>query len=785
MLKPSQDGERYELESPTAMPRASSFLWNKKMLLQINCRGFATAQHLQPEPAKYSYAPNLEAKTFMQPEQAFYAHHPGRFVYIKDEDSGEIFSVPYEPVRRKADKFLFSAGKSDIEWRVELDDIEVILNVSLPIKDSVELWTLKVCNKGENSRRLSIYPYFTIGYMSWMNQSAKYDERLGGIVATCVSPYQKLEDYPKVKNFKDKTFFLHDVSPISFEANLEAFEGEGGLHNPSAIDQETLSNSEAIYETPTAVLQYREEFQADEIKEFRFIFGAAKDDFEIEKLRRKFLSESAFEIAIKNQRSFINKGKGVLNIKTPDADLNNFVNNWLGNQVFYHGRLNRLTTDPQTRNYLQDALGMVFINPKKTRKMFLHALAQQERTGAMPDGILLFNNSELKYINQVPHTDHCVWLPICLQAYLDETNDYDLLNKSVKSRETGESKTVLERISDAMRWLINDRDERGLNYIAQGDWCDPMNMVGHKGRGVSGWLSIATVYALKVWAEICESHDRMELADEFTEKAKEMSVAINEYLWDGNWFARGITDDDVIFGIAKDKEGKIFLNPQSWAMLAECINDEQKAKVFRAIEENLETPFGVTSLAPPFTAMREDIGRVTQKFPGTAENGSVYNHAAAFYIFALYESNEAERAFKNLRLMLPNSFDLLQRGHFPTFIPNYYRGADKQFPRTAGRSSQLLNTGTVAWFYRILIEGLFGVKGCKDGLIINPKFPHKWKNVEITRQFRGANFEIEYLRQKDVSAMQIYIDGEEIEGNIVREFCPNQNYKVLVKLPIS
>lgn len=58
-------GRRFVLTSPTAMPAASTFLWNRRMLLQLNCRGFATAQFMQPEPAKYTHAPTLEAKTFM------------------------------------------------------------------------------------------------------------------------------------------------------------------------------------------------------------------------------------------------------------------------------------------------------------------------------------------------------------------------------------------------------------------------------------------------------------------------------------------------------------------------------------------------------------------------------------------------------------------------------------------------------------------------------------------------------------------------------------------------
>ena len=256
-----------------------------------------------------------------------------------------------------------------------------------------------------------------------------------------------------------------------------------------------------------------------------------------------------------------------MRIETPDAELDNFVNHWLPRQVFYHGDVNRLTTDPQTRNYLQDNMGMSYLKPQVARAAFLRALSQQEATGAMPDGILLAEGAELKYINQVPHTDHCVWLPVCLKAYLDETNDYGFLREQVTDAE-GRSRTVFERITNAMRWLLKARDERGLSYIGQGDWCDPMNMVGYKGKGVSGWLSLATAYALNLWAEICAGENAGQLAEEFRAGAKAMTEAVNTHLWDGRWFGRGITDDGVVFGVSNDKEGRIFLNPQSWAILA-------------------------------------------------------------------------------------------------------------------------------------------------------------------------------------------------------------------------
>lgn len=789
MLRPTHNGDCFELATPTAMPRAAGFLWNKKMVLQMTCRGYAVAQFMQPEPAKYAYAPNLEAKTFMQPEQPYYAHHPGRFFYIKDEESGEIFSAPYEPVRAATDVFTFSVGKSDLAWTIECLGIRVQLNVSLPVDDVVELWSLSLTNISARTRNISVYPYFTVGYMSWMNQSAEYRADLGGIVATCVTPYQKVADYFKNKNLKDKTFFLAETPPASWEARQENFEGEGGLHNPSALQLNELAKGDARYETPAAVLQYRLQLPAVGSRDFRFVFGPAFDDAEIKNIRAKYLINGpGFEKAKRNYEKYLAAGRGCLQIETPDKELDNFVNNWLPRQVFYHGELNRLTADPQTRNYLQDNMGMCYIKPRVARAAFLRALSQQETSGAMPDGILLAEGAELKYINQVPHTDHCVWLPVCLKAYLDETNDYGILNEIVSSADAsgqaGNSLTVVERISRAMDWLLSARDSRGLSFIAQGDWCDPMNMVGYKGKGVSGWLSVATAYALNLWADICEQQAQNKAAEKYHSGAKSINSAVNKYLWDGEWFARGITDDDVVFGVSKDTEGRIFLNPQSWAILSGAADNAQRKKMLAAIAQQLETSYGVAMLAPAYTAMRDDVGRITQKHPGSAENGAVYNHAAAFYIFSLYSIAENDRAYKLLRQMIPgpDEQDYLQRGQLPVFIPNYYRGAYHQFPRTAGRSSQLFNTGTAAWVYRCLVEGLFGLKGDEKGLFINPQLPGDWQHAKVAREFRGAIFHVA-MQRAAISHIQVKIDDEVLAGQCIENITAGHTYQIEVLLP--
>jgi len=783
LLRPTDDGARYELGSPTAMPKAGGFLWNQKMMIQVTCRGYATAQFMQPEPAKYVHAPNLEMKTFMQPEQNYYAHHPGRFVYIKDEETGRLFSAPYEPVRAPVDHFVFSIGKSDIAWTVESMGIRVEMTLALPTQDVVELWSLRITNLSRRPRKISVYPYFPFGYMSWMNQAAEYRKDLGGIVASSITPYQSTKDYFKNKLLKDKSYFLCETLPDSWETMQQAFEGEGGLHAPSSLQEPELSCGDARYETPTAVVQYRAELKPSEQRDYRFLFGPALDEEEIRSMRDKYLSPKGFALSARDNALYIAKGRGCLQLDTPDKDLDNFVNNWLPRQVYYHGDVNRLTTDPQTRNYLQDNMGMSYLKPEVTRKALITSLEQQEATGAMPDGIILVKGAQLKYINQVPHTDHCIWLPVALDVYLAETADYALLKERVRSL-NGDEYTVFERLSRAMNWLLSERDERGLSYIAQGDWCDPLNMVGYKGKGVSGWLTVATGYALNLWATVCKQQQDTKAESFFRAGAGEVNRAANEHLWDGDWFARGITDDNVIFGVKDDVEGRIWLNPQSWSILSGAANNDQQVKMLRQVDEQLASPYGVAMFGPPYSSMREDVGRVTQKYPGSAENASIYNHAAIFYIYSLYTIGEKDRAYKLLRQMLPgpDKEDYLQRGQLPVYIPNYYRGAWREYPRTAGRSSQLFNTGTVSWVYRCFIEGLCGLRGDAEGLNVQPQLPSEWSGIKVTREFRGATFVVD-IQKTDVKEIVVLQNSRLLPKPRVTNIQVGKTYQLSVSVP--
>jgi cellobionic acid phosphorylase len=777
------DADTCRLHSATALPLAAGYLWNPRMMLHMTARGFATAQFMQPEPAKYARAQIMEAKHFMLPEQGTYAHHPGRFFYIKNRNNNGIFSVPYEPVRKPVDKFEFRLTPTDISWQIQQDSLWVEVILTLPVDEACELWEVRLRNAGDAARNISFYPAFPLGLMSWMNQSADFHAGLNGIVADSVTPYQKVADYFKNKDLKDKVFLISEQTPAAFETRQARFEGEGGLHNPDGLQGARLAGGVARYENPICALQFDHDLAPGQTMTHRFLFGPAFDDAEIDRLKSRFLSADGFAQARHDYAQYMARGNGSINVDFDDKHLTSFINSWMPRQVYYHGDTNRLTTDPQTRNFLQDAIGSVYVQPQTARAVLLKALSQQEESGAMPDGITLYEGAELKYINQVPHTDHAVWLALFLESYLSETDDYALLDVPVLNTHTNETLSVRERVSHANQWLMKSVDHRNLNFIEQGDWNDPMNMVGWKGRGVSGWLSMATAYSLRLWAGILTADGRD--GSEFATAAQRFNTAVNTHLWDGDWYGRGITDDDVVFGIKKDVEGRIYLNAQSWALLSGAADASKAPLMLKAIEEQLETPYGVEMIGPAYTHMREDVGRLTQKFPGVAENGSVYNHAAAFYIHSLYEIGQANKAFELLRRMLtgPDEEDLLRRGQLPVFLPNYYRGAHRQFPDASGRSSHLFNTGTASWIYRSVIEGLLGLKGCREGLNINPQLPSRWNEAKAVRWFRGAEFRVHIQRDSTIDSIRVTCNEKPLNDNVVRGISSGSVYNISVLVP--
>ena len=764
------------LNNPTAMPNAIGYLWNQSTFLTMNCRGYASSQFMQPEPATYACAPTLEQTTFFQPEKPYHSQHPGRFFYVLDKSTGNLCSAPYAPVNASPNKFEFVVSDKLIEWQIRYGALELSVNLTLDDEDPIEFWRFSVRNRGDQPVSLSVFPYFPFGYRSWMNQSAAFNSEINAIVSSVITPYQKSSDYWVQKEFKELSFLKASESPLLWEARQTKFEGFGGLTNPDGIFH-GLECGKADYEIGAGVMQFDCELDSQSQKSWNFAFGAAQTVEQIALIEFDKQCTSAMDRKT-SQGSFQPE------IQTPDNEFDHFVNHWLVRQLKYHGELQRLTSDPQTRNFLQDAMGLSYLHPKSAKERFLHALTQQHENGSMPDGILLYEGASLKYINQVPHTDHAVWLPICLSAYSKATGDYDILNTKVHRSETSSEQTVKQCVDDAFDYLLAQTNQHGLSLIGEGDWCDPMNMVGIEGKGVSTWLTQAVAYAAKEWSEVCELTEHHACAKKYAAINTQVNLIINEHFWKNDRYCRGITDHGRTFGIEDDEEGALFLNPQSWAILCGAADTDRANSLMRLVRNQLMQKEGPTLLSPPFTKMVEDIGRVTQKFPGTAENGSVYNHAAAFYVSACFALLQADEGFDALKRMIPSTDEKLlnRHGQLPVFIPNYYRGAEALNHQTAGRSSQLIHTGSIAWFMRNLVEQLFGVIATPEGIKVTPKLPSNWPEAALSLMVKSYYIDLRVEHSDNTDQISILLNGDTLKSDFIAyDYLQKQN-KIVVML---
>jgi len=780
----SLDGKRYNLETPHLMPKADTFLWNHRMLAHVTALGFSQTQFMQPEPTMFSHAPLKSEKAAMAPEPQYFDHHPGRFFYVKNKETNEYFSAPMMPTNIPLDKFTFSPGLSDVKWIAVKDGIKVELQFALPYgEDVVELWKVSLTNISEKKKSIRLYPYFPVGFPSWMNTEGKYSDEIQGMLAYTLTPYRKLDDYYKIKQMKDYVYLVSDKKSVAWCASAQIFEGMGGLRKPDAINNEKLDNIEAAYETTACIMQYDIQLSPSQKETINFIFGPANNIREINGIKRKYLTTNAIDKAVDNFNSLYLKNKGCIEIETEDKTLDHFINHWLPRQIIYHAKTLRMVTDPQTRNHIQDVMGMTYIDPVYVKELYNLALSQQHPSGEMPDGILLTKEAELKFTNQIPHRDHCVWAAYAISAYLDETNDYEYLNRKV-AFSNGEIGTVYEHVARGIEWLIADRSERGLSYIGQGDWNDPMNMVGHKGKGESIWLTEAMSYAIRLWLPLAELFEDKNRVNTFKSVQIQTFDVLNSVAWNGKWYARGFNDDGVAIGVQGEKEGEIFLNSQSFAILSGACTGNRLEIVKKEVEDRLMTPFGLELLTPSFTHMDERIGRVTQKHPSTAENGSVYCHANAFYAYALQEHGYGQEAFDILRCLIPgpDTDDLFTREHLPIYIPNYYRG--RHNPRVAGKASHLMNTGSLPWIYRCFVEGVFGLKGCKNGILINPQLPKSMNYVKVNRKFRGKKLSLIYEKNPKTIKQTINLNGKDISGSIIKDEELKDNNLIIVRLPI-
>lgn len=699
-----------------------------------------------------------------------------RFVYLRDNDTGERWSLTGAPVFADLDEWECRVGLGYQEMRSRHHGIEAAWRVFVPDSDDrAELWTLTFTNRSNRPRSISLFPYLEMhltGGSTLMDFIAvlggHYDEDAHAVfgINSCVK-------------FPDdfKAFLASDRKPDAATVSRDAFLGHYHTYtDPAAVKTGNVHNPEAGTEWLGASLRHDLKLEPGESEIIHCTVGVMKTVEEGRETIARLLAPGAVSKAFARiqDKSAAMCSRSV--VTTPDERFNRWVNIWLKHQLRFVGSWGRVI-GRGFRDILQDTFGHRLTDPEHARTCLLEVCSKQYPDGR---GIRAWRLPTAE-LDLQDYADSPSWLIMALSYYLKETGDVSILGESVAFLNeedpyaaSTESATVLEHVLRAQRHLLSDRGTHGLSLIHYGDWCDTMNGVGAAGRGESVMLSMQVKWGCDLLAELADYRGMEDIADEMRTGSAEITKAINENAWDGNWYLRAFDDNGVPVGSddppPEDRgEGRIFLNPQSWSILSGVADGERGDQAIKAALERLDVGYGMVLNAPAFTRLIPRIGQMTAMTPGFYENGSVYVHGNCFWIHALAVSGKAAEAWRSFCAVLPDEPNKTQSDTEPFVIPNYYIGPVVERRRECNLYLSGWRTGSAAWMLMTAVEGILGVEATYNGLRIRPCLPDGWESASIERSYREDTYVITYQRPggSGNAVTSIELDGSPIEGNIV------------------
>lgn len=749
-LKPfghfSQDGREYLITDPFAPPRVLvNFLWNDTLISGLNQFGSGDGVF------------NNQTMMFNDPKGRVRLIRDGsRYFYLRDNTSGEFWNTGLYPINTPEAEYSTRVGLGYSCFSMDYSGILCESRVFLAPDEPVEIWEFSIRNHSPNKRSLTFAPYVEWqlgGYPTFSSPysylRSRYDAEL-----KVVASYNSSDERP---HSRYNAFVATDAEIEGWCGGSRDFLGAyGTIVRPQAIVEGSFSGREAWCEDLAGALAIGVSLEPGETRQIAILIGSFDSEEEKSRLIHKVLPLNYRTQAWTSLLEQKNRMLEAVRIETPDEQINRLVNIWAKQQIQLCVEFGR-DGARGFRDTLQDAWGIAPFNAPLSKAKIKETLAHQCIDGHAIRGWLP--------IQAHHYSDGPAWIAPTVTAYLKETGDYGFLNEVVPYLDEGED-TILGHLLKGVRHLSEDLGDHGLVLAHEGDWNDSLNWMGRDGKGESVWTSMALYYSCHVVAELArEVLTDPSLEAEMNTRAEKIASAIQEHGWDGDWYLAGWSDAGNPVGSAKNKEGRVFLNSQTWAILTGLATGERKAKCLKAIDEILESQHGSLTLTPHYTAADKNVGRVTMLLPGMYENGTPYCHGTAFKIVADLCASRPAEALRSWKKVMPDNtaHPSSISGCEPYAFTNQYLGPGN------GRKGESINgwiTGTAGWMFRSVLEYFCGVKPDYRGFSVTPCLPEEWEKVTIKRVLRGRTYDIQ-LEQSSNGNCRVIVDGREIHDGFV------------------
>ncbi|HSC26135.1 MAG TPA: glucoamylase family protein [Vicinamibacterales bacterium] len=708
---------------------------------------------------------------------------PGETIYVRDDESGELWGPTALPIREDAGRYVARHGQGYSRFEHDAHGIALELVQFVPLEDPIKISRLTVQNHSGRPRRLSV-----TAYVEWVL----------GVSRSMSAPFVVTEIDPATGALLARNAWNRDFAArlafadlggaqTAWTADRAEFLGRAGTpDHPAALEGgEALSGRVGAGLDPCGALQVKLDVPAGARAEVVFLLGEAASREDARGLIARYRAGD-LDAALRAVTDHWDDVLGTVRVTTPDRSMDLLLNRWLLYQtlacrVWARSALYQAGGAFGFRDQLQDVVALVVSRPELTREHVLRAAARQ------------FVEGDVQHWWHTPTgrgvrtriSDDLLWLPYAVSRYLEVTGDVDVLDEIVPFLEgpllaATEPESYFEPgVSDERGTLFEhcaralDRSLgigiHGLPLMGTGDWNDGMNRVGAEGKGESVWLGWFLHAVLREWTALADARGESRRAETWRQHGRALKHALEREGWDGAWYRRAYFDDGTPLGSAANDACRIDSIAQSWSVISGTAEAVRARRAMAAVDEHLVRRDDglVLLLAPPFDDTPLEPGYIKGYLPGVRENGGQYTHAAAWSVIAFAALGDGDRAAELFALLNPVNHASTEAGRQRYKVEPYVMAGDvyAQAPHV-GRGGWTWYTGSAGWMYRAGLESILGFRRRGRRLVVDPCIPRAWRGFDVSFRHHTARYDINVSNPRRVSRgiTSVEVDGVAVDG---------------------
>lgn len=677
----------------------------------------------------------------------------GEAFYLRDEESGEVWSLLPGPVPADCDHEV-RHGLGATRFRSASKGIAQETTMFVPRHGTVKIVLVRLENRSGEKKRLSLTAYQRLVMGS-------LPEPRSLIVTRRVDDGSLRAENLAAGDFRGGIAFaalsLSGASsgPQSFTCDRFSFLGtHGSPANPAGLRRGAeLDGASGAGLDPCFVQQAAFALQPGATVTCVILLGEAMAEADAAAMITRYKHAAAAETALAEMQAFWRSLTGAVKVSTPSTVLNLMVNAWLPYQTLCCRMWARTAFYQSSgafgyRDQLQDSGSLLPLDPSFARRQILLHAKHQFAEG---DVLHWWHAEPIGRGLRTRFSDDLLWLALVTSDYLRATGDSALLDERIPylkaahlaeghdenyitPEPAGEDGTLYDHCCRAIdRSLVTGT--HGLPLMGTGDWNDGMSRVGREGRGESVWVGFFLYRILGAFIPISESRGDSARAAKYEEHRGKLLAALNEGGWDGEWYRRAYYDNGAPLGSKESDECKIDTLAQSWAILSKAAPPDRADLAMEAMERELvsEKEGIIRLLTPPFVNTPNDPGYIKGYVAGVRENGGQYTHAACWAVQSIAEHGENNRALRLWEMLTPVHHALTVEDADRYKVEPYAVAADVYgAPPHIGRGGWTWYTGSSGWMYRVAIESILGLR-IEQGstLVLKPCIPDDWPEFRI------------------------------------------------------